>query len=250
MSHLFRFFYASLFCLVLTSGAFAEEATSWSYQGDDGPENWASLGVNYNTCGGGQQSPVGLQSSTAISADVPSVYLDLEQFKPTVINDGHMIKVTSEDAGGLITYQGKNYRLAEIHFHHQSEHVIDGRNYELEAQFFMRSKEGGLFVFGVLFLVGPANATLQTIIENVPMAVGKKSLDGYIDPATLLPVDTRFFHYMGSLTTPPCSENVTWHVFKEALTASKAQINAFSHLYPDNHRPLQQLNRRYVLEGK
>lgn len=235
---------------LLAAPALAEDQPAWSYDGATGPANWASLSPEFGTCDGSQQSPVALQSTTAVGADVPTVFLDLQQFEPVVVNDGHKIKVTTGGEGGLVTYQGNDYQLQEFHFHHPFEHVVDGRSYPLEAHFVLQSAAGDLFVLGVLFGEAGANATLQTILDKAPATPGKARLDAYIDPNNLLPVDTRFFRYKGSLTTPPCGENVTWHVYKETLSASKAQIDAFSRLYRDNHRPPQPLNRRYVLEGE
>lgn len=53
----------------------------------------------------------------------------------------------------------------------------------------------------------------------------------------------------GSLTTPPCNEEVSWQVLKQPVELSKAQLQAFRRLYPMNARPVQPLNGRTLEQG-
>jgi carbonic anhydrase len=66
------------------------------------------------------------------------------------------------------------------------------------------------------------------------------------NPADLIPADPTYFGYTGSLTTPPCSEDVKWHVMKTPIELSYAQLAAFKKLYKMNARPVQPLNGRRV----
>jgi len=59
-------------------------------------------------------------------------------------------------------------------------------------------------------------------------------------------VHTRYY-YIGSLTTPPCTEGVTWNVLNTPLQMSRGQIEAFRTLYPGSNRPVQPLNGRKVM---
>ena len=68
-----------------------------------------------------------------------------------------------------------------------------------------------------------------------------------IDPSELLPADRSYFSYVGSLTTPPCTEGVRWFVLKDPVTVSSSEIGTFTKLYPRNARPLQPVNGREVL---
>jgi len=97
-----------------------------------------------------------------------------------------------------------------------------------------------LAVIAVFFKEGKNNP----ILDNVLSGLGKEIR---IDPADLLPTDTsHYFHYVGSLTTPPCSENVQWYLLKQPAEASKDQIEAFRKYYVDNERPVQELNNRTI----
>ncbi|MEH6547231.1 MAG: carbonic anhydrase family protein [Sneathiella sp.] len=233
----------------ISIGAQAAES-DWAYAGTKGPGQWSKLDPQFHACGGTQQSPVAIKSSDAFSANVPELFLELEQFKPTVTNDGHNITVEPQGIGGSLLYGGKTYKLGEMRFQHSSGHTVDGRQFPLEIHFVHASDGGELFILGVFFLEGPANTTLQTLLDNAPSAKGQKSGSLIIDPMQMIPVDNRFFRYKGSLTMPPCTENVTWHLYKQTLTASKAQIDTLGLLYNDNHRPAQALNRRYILQEK
>lgn len=222
----------------------------WAYEGAEGPDKWSQLGSRFYACAGNQQSPVAIKSSDAFSADVPEMFLELAQFKPTVVNDNHIISVEPSGTGGGLIYGGKTYKFGEIRLHHGSEHTIDGRQFPIETHFLHASDDGALFILGVFFLEGPANTTLQNILDKAPTSKGQRAGKLIIDPMQLIPVDNRFFRYKGSLTMPPCTENVTWHLYKQTLTASKSQIDALGRLHKSNHRPVQALNRRYILQEK
>jgi carbonic anhydrase len=217
----------------------------WSYEGENGPGQWSKLSNQFHACGGNQQSPIAIHTSKTFASSVPEVFLELEQFKPIVTNDGHNIIVESQGGDGNILYSGKTYKFGEMRIHQGSGHTIDDRQFPIEAHFVLASEASDLFV-----LEGPSNPTLQTIIDNAPSSKGQKSVDLIIDPMQLIPIDNRFFRYKGSLTVPPCTENVTWHIYKQTMTVSKSQIEELSRLYSNNFRPAQPLNRRYVLEEK
>ncbi|PHQ72232.1 MAG: carbonate dehydratase [Sneathiella sp.] len=236
---------------ILYSGAStAADTNNWSYDGPTGPANWANLGTAFLACDGQQQSPVVLRSASAIAADVPTVFLNWQQFAPDIINDGHKIEVTPQGEGGSLTFDGADYSLQDFHFHMTSEHQVDGQSFPMEAHFIHRSASGSLLALAVFFIEGQSNDVLDVILKTVPKQEGRASSPDFIDPKQLLPIDTRFFRYRGSLTFPPCSENVTWHIYKQPIEASKAQLDRIARLYKDNHRPLQELHRRYILEGK
>jgi carbonic anhydrase len=71
-----------------------------------------------------------------------------------------------------------------------------------------------------------------------------------IDVTGLLPQDRGYYTFTGSLTTPPCTEDVTWFVLKAPKRISQSQADAFGKIYPDDARPIQQLYGRQVLESK
>ena len=109
------------------------------------------------------------------------------------------------------------------------------------------ANDGGLAVVGVFIAEGDESAVLAAIWDGMPAQEGEASTEAFIDPTGLLPQSFASYRYAGSLTTPPCSEVVTWTVLKDPVAASRDQIEAFAKVFPGNFRPIQRLNRRYLL---
>jgi carbonic anhydrase len=246
----------SAFAMAALTAAFAnppdEDASiqphpkHWSYGGEGGPEHWSELSPDNAPCSAGvQQSPVDLSGAMIASVDTPH-----PRWIPVkggmVINNGHTIQVDVDGAGG-IRLDGADYALKQFHFHHPSEHTIDGRSFPLELHLVHASSEGKLAVIGVMFEQGPANASLDAVWATAPGREGKAAVAFQIDAGKFMPKAATAYRYEGSLTTPPCSETVSWTVMADPQTASASQIAAFSEIFPWNARPTQPLNRRYVL---
>ncbi len=111
--------------------------------------------------------------------------------------------------------------------------------------------EGGeLAVLGVLFEEGTENLALRGTWAMMPEREGPEVQvpEITLNARELLPDDTAYFRYMGSLTTPPGSEGVNWHVFTRPVEASQSQIAQFVDVIGANARPIQAQNSRLVLE--
>ncbi len=150
-------------------------------------------------------------------------------------------------AGGAASIDGVEYKLLQFHFHTPSEEKFDGKPYPLVAHLVHKSAQGQLAVVAVLFKVGKENAALKPVFDKLPPKEGDTLALEAINLADLLPADPSYYAFMGSLTTPPCSEDVRWQVLKTPVTLSAAQLAAFRKLYKMNARPVQPLNGRKVL---
>ena len=140
--------------------------------------------------------------------------------------------------------------LLQFHLHHPSEHLLAGKGFDLECHFVHKSSAGALAVTGVFIRPGAANAWLRTFFDSMPAKEGpEQKVGSSIDLAAILPKTGGCFRYMGSLTTPPCSEGLTWTVHKEPVEASVEQIQRFAALFPANARPVQGRNRRFVIDA-
>jgi carbonic anhydrase len=223
-------------------------AAHWSYEGDGSPEKWGELQADFKVCQLGlEQTPIDLIGG--IKGDVGSVDYDYKPLPLRILNNGHTIQVNA-DPGSACVISGTRYELLQFHLHHPSEHLLAGKGFDLECHFVHKSAAGALAVSGVFIRPGAANAAMQAFFEAMPAKESpEQRLGGTIDIAAMLPASGGYFRYMGSLTTPPCSEGLTWTVHKEPVEASVAQIQKFAGLFPKNARPVQKRNRRFLIDA-
>jgi carbonic anhydrase len=222
--------------------------TPWDYTGDGAPDHWGSLESRFRVCDLGlEQSPIDLQRS--LPAEVGAVR---PFFRPTplrILNNGHTVQVNA-DEGSYSEIIGQRFELLQFHFHHPSEHLLNGESFPLEVHFVHRSAAGHLAVLGVFFREGATNRELAKVFNAMPAQVAPERNAGmFVDPERLLPLSRGYFRYMGSLTTPPCSQGVLWTVFSEPIDASSTQIQQFSSIFSLNARPIQPLNTRFLLHN-
>ena len=217
---------------------------AWRYEGDRGPAYWGSMDEAFSTCAdGAEQSPIDLVDGV-VDGSHPPVEFDYGPRAGTVVNTGRTIQV-NVDRGSGIRLGGTLCELLQFHFHHASEHTVGGVRYPMEIHLVHRSDGGDLAVVGVLVREGAANETLAPIWARLPRQTGSRSvLPDAVQVAALLPATRAAWRYRGSLTTPPCTEGVSWIVMTEPVTLSGAQIAAMGALYPRNFRPIQPLGRR------
>jgi carbonic anhydrase len=245
-------FRVGMLCLVfMPVMASAQQAhTEWSYKGEEGPDNWGKLDPAFAACSIGQrQSPINIQG--AKKSDLPALKFNYNAVPLNIIDNGHSIQVAYAP-GSTLTVGGKTYVLKQFHFHHPSEEHVDGRGYDMSAHLVHADEAGHLAVVTVLLRRGGANALIDSVWKNIP-AEKEKAVDVpgvTVNVKDLLPADHGYYTYAGSLTTPPCSEGVTWYVLKTPVTISDAQLARFAKLYPDDHRPIQPANHREILETK
>ena len=169
--------------------------------------------------------------------------------KLRIVNNGHTIQVNAAP-GSSCVIGGTSYELQQFHFHHPSEHLLSGKPFDLECHLVHRSAAGDFAVIGVFIKAGENNAALEPIWRAMPRQAGPEQDAGrMIDASTLLPSDRSLFRYMGSLTTPPCTQGIVWTLLRQPIEASPEQIRQFAALYAANARPAQGRNRRFLLQS-
>ncbi len=168
-----------------------------------------------------------------------------------ILNNGHTVEDDYHD-GGTLTVDGHEYKLAQFHFHSPSEHTFDGKHAPMEMHLVHKDAAGKLAVIGVMIQEGPAQPELALLWQHLPTAPGRtEEVEGVMVNATrLLPGSLASYRYSGSLTTPPCSEEVAWFVLQEPIQASADQIAAFRKVIHGNNRPTQPLNDRGITASK
>jgi carbonic anhydrase len=234
-----------LLAMALPAAA-SEKAHHWSYSGAEGPSHWGG------TCAKGRaQSPIDIRTAAAKHEKLPPLEVDYRPGTLHIVDNGHTIQVNI-DHGSSMTVAGHRFDLVQFHFHKPSEEVIDGRRYAMAAHLVHKDAKGDLAVIAVPLKAGAENALIAKLWRHLPTKKEREeSKHGVtISPGQLLPANRDYFTYMGSLTTPPCTENVRWFVLKTPNTVSLAEITTFGRLYPADARPVQPLNKREVVDSK
>ena len=242
----------ALSVFAIPAATFAQEShpLHWAYEGKEGPGDWGKLDSKYAVCSlGHTQSPIDIKG--AKPADLPALKFDYKVVPLNIIDNGHTIQINYPE-GSTLTVGDRTYSLKQFHFHHPSEEHVNGHGYAMVAHLVHADSAGNLAVVAVLLAKGAENPLLATLWKNLPAEKGKTvDVSGVtIDVSTLLPADHGYYTFAGSLTTPPCSEGVTWYVLKSQSTISSAEVASFAKIYPKNARPIQPLNGRQLLETK
>lgn len=221
----------------------------WSYGGHAGPAHWSKLEEGFSACGTGkEQSPIDIRTKAVGSAGLPAIAPAYQPSAGELVNNGHTIQIDLA-AGGTAALANGEYKLLQFHFHTPSEEAIDGKRFPLVAHLVHKNADGKLAVVAVLFKRGAENAALKEIFAKLPATEGRQALKDGFDAAGLLPKSLAYYAFQGSLTTPPCSEGVAWHVLKQPVEISGRQIAAFKKIFRMNARPVQALNARQVVEA-
>ena len=218
----------------------------WTYQDLTGPEHWAELDSTFELCGKGRgQSPINL--TAAESADLVNPDFHYESVPLNILNNGHTVQVPYSP-GSFILLDNQRYNLLQFHFHSPSEHAIEGKPWDAEMHLVHQNERGDLAVVAVLLQAEESSGAEYAVLsQNLPKQAGDKiRTEKTINAQNLLPNKTTTYRYSGSLTTPPCSESVTWLVMTDPVGLNPSEIDGYKKLLNHNNRPLQILNNRSI----
>jgi carbonic anhydrase len=236
------------------------EKPHWGYHGEHGPNHWGDLSPEWSLCKTGtSQTPIDIVVKDAVkSKDLKPLELAYKPLPLTVQNNGHTV-VVNAPAGNTLGAAGDKWELAQFHFHSPSEHMVDGKPMDAELHLVHKNAKGELAVVGVLLKKGKENKALAAVFDNLPEPPEKgadpaapKAIEGKtIDLMPLLPKKAGYYSYSGSLTTPPCTENVSWIVLAPTAEISEAQLDKFKKAtHGDTNRPIQPMGSRKVASFK
>ena len=234
-------------------------APLWAYAGEHGPETWGKASPGWKACETGrEQSPLDLSKATRYqpSADAAAAGASGEQkialsYRPsafTTVDSGKYLRIDFADAGSMVI-DGDAYVLRELRFHTPSEHSLGGVRYRAEYQLVHRNATDEVAIVAVMVQGGAESNALAAVAASLPQPGGQRPGVGLIDPTSLVPQNWTMVRYDGSLTEPPCTERVRWHVMLNPQTMSSSQIEALATRFPGSARPVQDANgRRVVVE--
>ena len=234
-----------LLMVFLFSCAHQETAhQKWSYAGENAPYHWGKVDESFSKCEtGSQQSPINLSQSKAQVAEnkIEFSYQDLEGI---VINTGHTLEIDFNQTA-FLNLNRKKYFLRQMHFHAKSEHALDGLFYPAELHLVHESEDHHLAVVGLFIEIDDQNFDRFGFFQSLPQQ-GEKQGSSKIQFAKIIKSLGAHYYYRGSLTTPPCTEDVHWLVFDHHLKLSTAQLERLAALYSNNYRPLQPLKNQQL----
>lgn len=237
---------------VATAAQEHDEHPHWTYEGEEGPEHWGDLSHEYALCSAGKtQSPIDITAPYAV--DVNDISFNYHPSALNIFNNGHTVQV-GYDEGSSIVFGGVAYNLQQFHFHHPSEHTINGEPAQMEIHFVHADAGGNLAVIGVMLYEGAENPAYTGVLTddlvNLPVTTspGTPTPGINVSAADMLPAVRNIYTYTGSLTTPPCSEGVRWLLMEHPVELSAEQIRNFLTIFQNNARPVQPLNARDVLQ--
>lgn len=249
-----RFIVALILCLPLTlaktDAQDHQPGHTWDYGQVRGPSHWGDLEQDFAACKNGhQQSPIDIRNPQ--KADLSPLQFDYKTSPLHIVDNGHTIMIRYAP-GSFLSVNGKRYELQQFHFHRPSEEKIEGRQFGMSLHLVHKNEQGKLAVVAVVLERGRENEAVRELWKNLPKEKEREESPERleIDVRSLLPSDRGYYMYQGSLTTPPCTENVTWFVLKQPVNVSPSQIEQFSKFYRDDARPPQPVFGRVIQESR
>ncbi len=227
----------------------AHAEVRWSYAGEGGAEHWSQLKPEYAVCAiGRRQSPIDIRDGIAV--DLEPIRFAYQPAPFRVSDSGRNLQLAVH--GGSFALLGKNYELVRLQFHRPAEMTVAGKTFEMDAQLVHKGEDGKVAIVTVLFEKGSENALVQQALNNLPLDPGGEVAPPAqkIDLSTLIGENDRYYSFMGSLTAPPCSEDVLWLVLKKPQPISAEQLAIFARLYPPNARPVQPGYDRIIKDSR
>ncbi len=221
----------------------------WTYAGNRGPEIWGKLDSSYAVCAGGRrQSPIDLRDGIPVDLDPIQFFYTPSAFRVT--DAVRQLQLTVYGGGMMLL--GKQYQLSRVEFHAPSEYTVAGKAYAMEAQLIHSGADGKTAIVSVFLEPGTENPVIQTALNHLPLEKGGEVAPPgqTVDLNLLLPENKGYFTFMGSLTRPPCTEDVLWLVLKQPQQVSAQQLAIFQRLYPPNARPVQPAFGRIIKESR
>ncbi|WJX50199.1 carbonic anhydrase [Trifolium repens] len=235
-----------------------EDESEFNYDEESkiGPQHWGDIEPEWYLCKNGtMQSPIDLSNQTVqIVSNLGRLQINYNPSNATLKNRGHDIKLELLANTSYLQINETQYILKQLHWHSPSEHTINGKRYDLELHLVHETPSGKIAVIGVLYKIGlipdPFLALLTKDLVAISNSTGAERAVGVVDPRIVNFSRNQYYRYMGSLTTPACTENITWTVVKEVKSVLKKQIELLQVAVHDesntNARPLQPLNNRTV----
>ncbi len=258
-----KFVFISVAIIMMLSGTLIHAGPPWTHAEqatwgaiEDTTQTEVPKMYPYATCAiGKNQSPVDLAAATIKQSKDQNrlgVWYEVDD-APVFFNNGSEVVVnTSLDYQGQLVVGDEVFQLIQFHFHSPSEHVLGPTRFPAELHYVHVRDDGRIIVVAAAVVEGERNETMQTILDNTPSTPNQKNENSgiSINPMALLPPNYHrpdAWSMAGSLTTPPCTENVQWYFLQEVVTISTEQLEQLRAFYFNDYREVQDLNGRSLI---
>ncbi|GMP98798.1 hypothetical protein CsSME_00046542 [Camellia sinensis var. sinensis] len=253
-------FFISFVLLSISCPATSEEVENerefnYDENSDKGPDHWGEIHPEWSLCKNGtMQSPIDmLNERVKVVSYLGKLKRDYNPSNATLINRGHDMKLEWDDGAGHMEINGTEYELKQCHWHSPSEHTINGRRFDLELHLVHESKSGRSAVTGIMYKLGRPDSFLSEMNQHFA-AIAKTGEEerevGMVNPKHINMGSRKYYRYIGSLTVPPCTQDVVWTIVRKVRTVSREQVRLIRDAVHDAHetnaRPLQPINMRLV----
>ncbi|CAN8295040.1 unnamed protein product [Cochlearia groenlandica] len=233
-----------MFIIILTIVSISNAASShgevedeheFNYKKNDekGPERWGEIKTEWEMCGKGEiQSPIDLMNKRVnIVSHLGRLNRDyVPSNNATLKNRGHDIMLRFEDGAGSIKINDTKYELQQLHWHSPSEHTINGKKFALELHMVHEAKNEKMAVVTILYKIGRADTFIKSLekeLEGIATMEESEKSVGMINPKNIKIGSRKYYRYIGSLTTPPCTQNVTWSVVRKNTMFQGASLSSY-----------------------
>ncbi|XP_071690367.1 alpha carbonic anhydrase 7-like [Rutidosis leptorrhynchoides] len=259
-SLLFSSFFIALFIIFCIPSITSQEVDdehefTYDVNSPNGPQHWGEIHPEWSICNqGDMQSPIDLtHKRVQVTSKLGKLDRDYKPANATLVNRGHDMMLRWTGAAGHIHINGTEYLLNQLHWHTPTEHTINGRRFNLELHMVHQSTEGNVAVIGIMYKIGRPDSLLTMIEPHMRATASTRGVEtstGIIDPRDIKIGSRKYYRYIGSLTTPPCTQNVIWTIVRKVRTVSREQLRIIREAVHDeadaNARPIQALNDRWL----
>ncbi|KAL4560890.1 hypothetical protein LXL04_033046 [Taraxacum kok-saghyz] len=246
-----------IFCAPFSIAQEVDDESEFTYDvnSPNGPDHWGEIHPDWGMCNQGDlQSPIDLTHKRVhTTSSIGRLDRDYKPANSTLVNRGHDMMLRWVGGAGHIHINGTEYQLNQLHWHTPSEHTINGRRFNLEVHMVHQSTDGKIAVVGIMYKTGRPDSLLSMMEPYFKALSSTRDVEksvGIIDPREIKLGSRKYYRYIGSLTTPPCTQNVIWTIVKKVRTISREQMHAIREAVHDdaeaNSRPIQPLNNRWL----
>ena len=194
-------------------------------------------------CAGFKQSPINFSSSLSYQESRPlKIVFEDGSFLAHPHDNGHTSGLTFNSKQPRVIIGARKYWVTGLHFHHISEHTLNKKHFDAELHITLTADKK--HIDHVIAILLKRSKTMPSLQKVIGITGDKEGSHQYFISSQelneLLPQNKSYYQYVGSLTTPPCTEGIVWYVLSTPMAISYTQLKTLKDLHAYNFRPTNQ----------